>query len=450
MATFTATPKQVELINAITSGEYLYVAMGGGIRGTKTFGTLGAFILLCKLFPGSRWAVVRKDLPTLRRNTIPSFYKLNAMMGGYMSKVNQSTWTSTAPNGSQIIFFPEGFQQDPDLERWKGLEVNGFDLEECSELNEKSANKAIERAGSWIIPPSQYDPHPIQPPPLVLFTFNPTPNWPYTWFYLPYSTGTLKKPYKFIPATALDNPFVPEAVWRAWQNLPKAEYDRFVVGEWNSMDDPDQLIRYEWIDKCRNVEPEYGERRGGVDVAREGNDDSTICVVDGNALLEMSVFEPSRVTALGREVIRKGIEYGMDGEAWQIDAVGNGGGTVDTCWDEHYMVKQFIAGGKTIWRPNSAFKFKNRRTQAWWETREALRLGQRSLPQDLSPSFVADLTAVKYKITGEKEVIIWPKDKIKKVLGRSTDEGDAYVMATFDDTMADVLHAQTTSTISYE
>src|SRR5262245_2525619 len=116
----------------------MYMAIGGGIRGTKTIACLALFVTLCRIFPRSRWAVVRKDLPTIRRNVLPSMEKIRLWAGGFVGELNQSNWTYTCANGSQILLFAEQFTQDPELERWKGLEVNGFDLEEASELNEKS------------------------------------------------------------------------------------------------------------------------------------------------------------------------------------------------------------------------------------------------------------------------------------------------------------------------
>jgi hypothetical protein len=73
---FEPFPKQVEFLEAIFSGEYDFVLYGGSIRGGKTFSGIGALLILCKAFPGSRWAIVRTDLQTLRRNTIPSFWKV--------------------------------------------------------------------------------------------------------------------------------------------------------------------------------------------------------------------------------------------------------------------------------------------------------------------------------------------------------------------------------------
>jgi hypothetical protein len=104
---FIPTPKQMEYQEAVFSGEFLYLALGGGIRGTKTWATLSTLLLLCKEYPGSRWAVVRKDLPTLRKNTIPSFKKLLLLWGDFVGPLKQDLWTWTCQNGSEIILFPE-------------------------------------------------------------------------------------------------------------------------------------------------------------------------------------------------------------------------------------------------------------------------------------------------------------------------------------------------------
>lgn len=211
----------------MTDGRYRIIGFGGGIRGTKTFGSLSVLIALCRIFPRSRWAVVRKDLPRLRQNTLPSFEKLRALAGEFVGPVNQGTWTATCANGSQIIFFAESLDVDPDLSRWKGLEVNGFLLEEADELAERSYVKAIERCGTWIVPDG------AQPPPLILCTFNPCANWPKRVFYEPWKNGTIAAPYAFIPATQADNPYVSEEQRTAWRAMPEQEYKRFVEGDWD-------------------------------------------------------------------------------------------------------------------------------------------------------------------------------------------------------------------------
>ena len=216
------------MMDALTDGARL-IGFGGGIRGTKTYGCLATIISLAALFPGSRWAVVRKDLERIRKNTLPSFLKLAETTGGFVGKFNYQDWNAKCANGSEILFLGENIDKDRTLSRFHGLEINGFDLEDADELAERTFVKCIERAGTWIIPNSE------QPPPVVLANFNPTGAWPRKRFYLPWKNRTLDHPYAFIPATAADNPFVSPEQWEAWQELPDAEYRRFVDGDWDTM-----------------------------------------------------------------------------------------------------------------------------------------------------------------------------------------------------------------------
>lgn len=419
------------------------MGIGGGIRGTKTFSCLSALILLCRIYPRSRWAVVRKDLPTLRRNVIPSMNKLIEMSGGFVGNLNMSDWTYTCTNGSQILLFPEQFIQDPELERWKGLEVNGFDLEEGSELNEKSANKAIERAGSHIIAPTSIDPNPRQPPPLVLVNFNPCPNWPRRWFYEPWKNKTIKEPYYFLPATIADNPYASEAYKESLKYLPEEEYKRFVMGEWDFVDDPNQLIKTEWIWDAQNVEPdESGPARMSVDAARYGDDFTKIVKSKGNHLRKLVTMKKFDVVLVANRVMNEANdpEFPVPGRNVRVDTVGLGAGVGDICRHNGLPIQEVIAGAKPIEREGSFFQFKDLRSQIWWEAREALRnkkwcfrlqdeLGNEvPLPDKL----IGDLASVRYEISGDRVIKVESKDDLKERLGRSTDDGDAVVTLMFD------------------
>jgi hypothetical protein len=224
---FEASPAQREFADAVFSGKYTVLGYGGGIRGGKTFGVFAILAALCRVFPGSRWAIVRKDLPTIKRNVLPAFHKIRDLTGGFIGDVNKSDWIARCANGSEIIFFPESLDTDADLDRWKGLEVNGFVLEEANELAEKSYHKAIERSGAWIVPNGE------QPPPLILCTFNPSSTWVRQVFYDPWKHGTLEAPYFFRPALVSDNPYLPQSYLDNLKQMPPAEYKRFVEGDWN-------------------------------------------------------------------------------------------------------------------------------------------------------------------------------------------------------------------------
>jgi hypothetical protein len=435
----TTSPKQAQFVDAVMSGKYRLLAMGGGIRGTKTFAVLIVLLILCRIYPKSRWAIVRKDLPTLRRNTIPSINKFRQFTGGFLGPLNQSTWTYTCANGSELILFPESFQQDPELDRWHGLEVNGFALEEADELVEASLNKARERAGAYLIPDDSGQAAPNQPKPIILCTFNPTNRWPKQVFFDPYITGSLRPPTYYLPSTIADNPWAPEEYKEGLKDLPEAEYKRFVLGDWTAADDPNQLIKFEWITKARNVEAVSGLRRLGLDVARYGDDWTIDAIVNGNYIEKIREYKNFDINAQGNLIGKYVHEDFIAAENIRIDAVGLGAGVVDIARAQKFKVREIIAGAKPYERlvkgkPASFFRFRNLRSQMWWEFREKFRLGMFSIAGeiDLPPKLIADLTAPKYVIDADKMITVESKDDIKLRIGRSTDHGDAVVMADFD------------------
>ncbi|MEJ2905061.1 terminase family protein [Pedobacter panaciterrae] len=227
---FESFPKQDEFINAVTGGEFSFVLFGGAIRGGKTFVLLAIFCLLCKVFPGSRWALVRKNLPTIKKNLYPSWNKIKP--DTFIDKMNNETHTVTFKNGSQIIFFPENYAQDKDLDRWKGLEVNGFGFEEINECQQVSLFKAFERAGSYIVPGLK-----VQPKPIVMATCNPTQGWVKQLIYTPWKNKTLKKTWHYIQSRIHDNlPLLaaqPDYLPSLKENLNIYEYLVYVDGDWD-------------------------------------------------------------------------------------------------------------------------------------------------------------------------------------------------------------------------
>jgi phage terminase large subunit len=227
---YIESPKQRLYAEAALSGRYRELYYGGAIRGGKSFAVMALLFLLCKVFPGSRWAIVRQDLPTLRRNILPVFEKMRLFTGGFMGRMLQDTWTATATNGSQILLFPESHDTDKTKNRWRGLEVNGIWLEEANELEESSYEKSKERAGSYIIPGLAQ-----QPLPYIFLTSNPAGNWVKRRFYTPFKNGTLRPHQFYIPATPKDNPHLTKAYLDSLEEMNERDYKIFVLGDWDEL-----------------------------------------------------------------------------------------------------------------------------------------------------------------------------------------------------------------------
>ena len=217
------TPKQTIAMQAIQSEMYNFILFGGAIRGGKTVWGLAALLVLCKVFPGSRWCVIREDMEKIRTTTIPSFRKLEPS-----GILRQSPYEYTDPNGSVILFKSENYSSDKDLDWMKGLEVNGILFEEINECQQQTFYKAFERSGAWIIPHTNR-----QPKPIILATCNPTFGWVKDLIYDKWKNGTLPEKWLYVPAKITDNPYLPVEYIENLKNLPTFEYMVFVEGNWD-------------------------------------------------------------------------------------------------------------------------------------------------------------------------------------------------------------------------
>ena len=216
-----------EVCQTLSGGSNSFFAVGGGIRGGKTFGVLAEILLLARKFPKFRAHIVRDSLGTLKLTTIPSFLKLLPDGWGKWHRYDAEYYFEL-PNSSRIYFLGEGFDKDPELSKFKGLETNAIFLEQIEELQEETLQKAFERAGSWYIDP--------MPPPFIFATFNPCQNWVKDTIYTPWAENKLPDGWVYIPALASDNPFVTEAQKQNWKQMDDLQYKRFVLGDWEAVD----------------------------------------------------------------------------------------------------------------------------------------------------------------------------------------------------------------------
>lgn len=230
-ADLTKNPKQSNFFNkvleaAFGDSPFRYLFYGGAIRGGKTYACLVTLIVLCKLFPGSKWFVIRKSFTSLTETTLPTMVKI-------LGRAARVKWNRDRANyyveftetGSRIFFAGEDFVRDPNLNWMLGLECNGFFLEQIEELQEKTLEMCISRAGSWYVDP--------MPTPLILGSFNPTLTWVRTRIFTPWEEGKLVAPWYYQDALPDDNPWVTEEQWKGWEHMDPELYKQFIKGSWD-------------------------------------------------------------------------------------------------------------------------------------------------------------------------------------------------------------------------
>ena len=175
-----------------------------------------------------------------------------------------------------------------------------------------------------------------------------------------------------------------------------------------------------------------GRRVVAVDVADTGGDETVIAVRHGNTvepLRRHPNVETMETVGFTTAALMK--DDFPDAYA-VVDVIGIGAGVVSRLRELQQPVRPFNAAGsaKGLTDKTGEFKFLNQRAAAWWMLREMLdpsRGATICLPDD--EMLKADLTAPKWKVLSGGVIQIEAKADIRKRLGRSTDSGDAVVMA---------------------
>jgi hypothetical protein len=203
------------------------VLYGGAIRGAKSYWGCLEIITLCFQYPNSRWVMLRESMPTIKSTLLKTFTEnfLNIGFSDYVKDFNQQSLILTWKNGSQIIFMAESYDTDKELNRFRGLEINGAFIDEVNEIQEVTFNKVIERSGSWF--------HSKGCPTKILMSCNPSQNWVKTRFYDKWKNGTLEKGVAYIQAFITDNPHIPKSYLDSLKMLPRYQYEVFVEGNWD-------------------------------------------------------------------------------------------------------------------------------------------------------------------------------------------------------------------------
>jgi hypothetical protein len=232
---FKPYPKQEEFIAAVFSGDFDFLVYGGAMGGGKSYVCLATIILLCRVYPKSRWCVIRQSIPTLKKTTLVTWNKV--VPKRFIHRVNQQDHTVTFKNGSEVLFMAEDYANDKDFDRFKGLEVNGFCLEQIEELQEGLIDVCTIRAGRHKI--NGVDSHGVplkQPKPVIIANLNPTLTWPKKRIYDPWSKGQLPKRWFYLPAKITDNPALAEDqdYMSRLVNLDDLTRRRMIEGDWTA------------------------------------------------------------------------------------------------------------------------------------------------------------------------------------------------------------------------
>lgn len=182
-----------------------------------------------------------------------------------------------------------------------------------------------------------------------------------------------------------------------------------------------QLISTEAVEKCMKHEAEgweYLPKVMGVDIARFGENASTICIRQGRKVFPIEVL-PKQDLMLTAHRVAEAIKEHRPIQVF-VDGSGMGAGVVDRLRQLNYQIVD-VNGGNQSLNP----RFLNKRAEMWYELKEFIE-GLCELPRD--SELQKELTAVSYDFTDKGRIRLDRKSDLMADYGFSPDRADALAM----------------------
>lgn len=249
----------------------------------------------------------------------------------------------------------------------------------------------------------------------------------------------------YIPASVEDNPAYAKSDYRSKLDSMGEPHRSILLGGFRTTfrDQENQVIPTAWVQaaqaKWKNQPPEGIPMCAmAVDCSGGGNDPMVIARRwDGwyapNIKIPGKEIPMERAGAYSAGIV---VSHRRDNALVVIDLGGGYGGPIFEHLSGNDIDLRGYKGAESTTRRSTdkKFQFPNKRSAAHWLFREALDPGQPGgspilLPDD--PLLTADLTAPTFEAT-PTGIKVESKEDVCKRLGRSTDDGDAVIMAWFE------------------
>jgi len=426
---FSPSVKQYQALALLWDRTTNFVGYGGAAFSGKSYLMCNWLVANCLVYPDTAWGLGRRELTTLKKTTLVTFFKVcddAGMAEGKDYRYNQQLNVVTFRNRSKVYLIDTAYKpSDPLYQRFGGYELTGCAVDESAETEEQAIQILFTRCGR------RYN-QKYGLAAKMLETFNPNRNHVYRRYYRPWADGTMQQTYAFVRALPTDNPSpeVADYVRGIVENADRQTVERLIHGNFEYAEDDAMLIGHADIDAMfdRPVDrnalskvPRH-ERYITVDPARKGEDATAIIVWYGWTAVARRRMPVSRVNEVVDEVSRLMGEHGVDSRNVCVDTDGVGGGVAD------YLpgCLEFVNNA----RPYRGENFENAKSQCYY--RLAKEIGTVSFPDATAQEreqVREELSWVRAKALlaeGKKGVV--PKDHVKKMIGRSPDWSDAMMM----------------------
>lgn len=217
---------------------------------------------------------------------------------------------------------------------------------------------------------------------------------------------------------------VPGAVTQEWIEERKAEWGENsplftakVKGDFPT-EGTDTLIPLSWVERATNNEDvkKEGAKAIGGDIARFGDDETTIFKAEGNWFDLVEAFKKKDTMETTGRLIKAKTDAGAEFVA--VDDSGVGGGVTDRLRELGVNTVPINFGSGS----SNPERFVNLKAEIFWTLREDMEKGLIRIPND--PVLVNQLASIKFSITSKGQVKIEGKDEMKKRGLKSPDRAD--------------------------
>lgn len=212
-----------------------------------------------------------------------------------------------------------------------------------------------------------------------------------------------------------------------WESRVRGEFPKTAT---DTLISPYLILQAQRRDLSDTAAGDHG--RYGVDVARSGNDESTIYFKQGNVYrLEFAKIGIGDTMQLAGEVRRR-IAPHMGLVPAVIDIIGIGAGVYDRLNEQSLNVVPFQSSEKAIQvNSDGSAKYANKRAEQFWHLRELFHNGLIDIDED-DEELANQLGSMKWKIDSSGRIVIESKEDMKKRGLPSPDRADALMMVTVD------------------
>lgn len=321
--------KQKECFRKWQDQNHIRIAYGGGVGGAKSYTGIGCIFGNALTYPNTAYAIGRSALNSLRKHTRPAiekvFKEVFCLDIDRYAPFNAQDNVYNLCNGSRVYFVD--MEETPadiadNYQRFGSMELTQAWIEEAGErgITANGVNALFSRCGR-----QNNDKYGLRAKGLI--TFNPSKNFLYHDYYIPFKNGTLEAHKCFILASAVDNKCLPpNYIPDLLLTLSENEKQRLIFNNWEYDDDPATLCDYQAIQDLflnEHIEGD-GKHYISADLAMQGRDLFVASSWDGLVGTFPIVQAKSSGKSIEGDLRRMMVNYGVPNSRVVADSDGMG------------------------------------------------------------------------------------------------------------------------------